>query len=126
MTIQDLGSLIPVSGTAVGGGVSLDVENVSVFVVLTSGDSAAQVAQKIVDAINADPTLAAESISAFRVGAVVVTQAPITNPFSLDSGVTLGAPLVPSSSPFGWVLIGLALLAAGSVAIGRSRRRFAT
>jgi len=107
-------------GIAFGGTVDLSVDGVPLIVPTTSGQSAAQVAQLIADAINADPTLSSAGVTAGVVDNTVFTDGTISNVAVNDPGLSTTPPPVPAF-PAVWALLALMSFAT-ALAILRLRR----
>ncbi|NIL99782.1 MAG: multicopper oxidase domain-containing protein [Acidobacteria bacterium] len=81
---------VELTGTASGGGpprVDVTVSGVLIRITTSAGQTAAEVAQAIADAINADTTLQALGVTAAAVGSRVVTNGDITSVDVRDSGL---------------------------------------
>ena len=108
-------------GTAEGGTVDFTVGVVSLQVVTTAGQTPAQVAAAVAAAINGDPTLSGEGITATADGNTVTTNGSFTSREINDPGFFDVDPSIPTLSGPGLLLF-LLLAAAGFVAVRRRRR----
>jgi cysteine-rich repeat protein len=107
-------TLLAIYGVAMGGSVSVTVDDVLVTVPTSAGQNAAQVAAALAAAIQANGTLAAAGVTAAAMGGQLAVGGDVTTFVLADSGL-LHAPIpVPSLSPTGRLLAAavLALLAA--------------
>ncbi len=98
-------------GTAAGGSVSFSVDGIPLQVTTLAGETAADVAANVADAINADPTLSAMGVFAFATGNTVITNGMIT----VDDPGPFAVPALG-----GWALALLAALL-GATATRRMR-----
>jgi hypothetical protein len=117
-------SIMDVSGTAEGGSISLVVEGVPIEVFTTPGMTAAEVAQAIADAINADTDLARLGVAATASDGRVQTNGNIdSDPVITDGGISivLFYQLPALAGP--WLVLLTAILAAGGVLATRRRTR---
>ena len=112
-------------GTAEGGGVEVTVDGVLVSVPTTAGQTSEQVAQAIAAAIEADPVLSSNGVTAFADGNRVVTTGNIESVTINDPGLSTEPPmtLVPALSP---VSLGMVVIALGSLAAFAGMRRHGT
>lgn len=111
---------LQISGLATGGTINLRLAGVPLVVAVDPSDTAAEVAQKIADAINADFTLRALGVFAKVQGRQVIVNAFFQQAGSGDPGIQVqtGVPL-PALS-----LVGRALLAAAlALCVPAARRR---
>ncbi len=110
------------TGTAAGGSVSFSVDGVALQVVTEASETAADVAAKVADAINADPALSTMGIFAFATGGTVITNGTITNRVINDPG--LGQIKVPGLTGRALGLLAVLLLVTAPMAVRfQSRRR---
>jgi hypothetical protein len=126
VVLHDFQPIVPettfnVSGTAQGGTIALDIEGVHLVITTVPGQTAAQVAEAIAAAINANAELAALGVVGSSLGASVGTTADVDGiPVVTDAGLSLSAtpsiPALPQAAP---LLLGLALL---GLALRRSAR----
>jgi hypothetical protein len=117
-------AVLEVSGSAQGGTLTLNVEGVVVVVATTAGQTAAEVAAAIADAINANDQLSSLGVAAVANGNQVTTSGGhLAPPLVSDPG--LSAVLVTNVPSLSLVALGLlgALLA---VSGARRARRGAT
>ena len=98
----DLEEFVALQGTAQGGQVSLTVQGVVITVTTTNGQSAAQVAQALANAINANATLAAAGITATAQGARVITNGDVTAVTVSDPGLSSPLTLLLRRSSLWW------------------------
>jgi len=111
---------LQISGTAAGGTLTMLIDGVTVFVVLTPGMTAAEVAAAIAAAVNANTTLHDMGIVAVSEGDKFFTNGLLTMKTVTDPGITLSSPFdVPALTGLGLVLISGMLAAVGL----RARRR---
>jgi cysteine-rich repeat protein len=115
---------VSIFGTAQGGGVALTVDGVLVSVPTSAGQTSEEVAQAIAAAIEADPVLSANGVTAFADGNRVVTTGTIEDVTINDPGLSTEPILtpVPALSP---ISLGMLVVALGSAAAlaGTRRRR---
>jgi cysteine-rich repeat protein len=116
---------VTIYGTAEGGGVEVTVDGVQVSIPTTAGQTSEQVAQAIAAAIEADPVLSANGVTAFADGNRVVTTGSIDSVTLNDPGLSAEPPmiLVPALSP---VSLGLLVIALGGIAALAGTRRHST
>ncbi|MFT5441686.1 MAG: cysteine-rich repeat protein [Myxococcota bacterium] len=110
----------PFVGSAVGGySIYLTVDGEALVVVTTAGQSAADVAQAVADAINADPTLGMNGTYASVIGDELITNGVVSATQIDDPG--LAAQPVPTLSE--WAVLGLCatMLFAGVAAMSSTR-----
>jgi spore coat protein A len=102
-----------VYGLAQGGSVDVTIDGVLLNVPTTPGQTGAQVADAIAAAINADPTLSADGVTAFSQGNRLVTTGTIDASVSSDPGIYFGSPAqVPGLTVWGvGIVAGLLMLA---------------
>jgi probable HAF family extracellular repeat protein/cysteine-rich repeat protein len=108
------------SGTATGGTVSFRVDGVALQLVTLVGETAADVATIVADAINSDPTLSTTGVFATATGSTIITSGTITDLSIEDLGLNprfwrLGD--LPGGEFFS---AASAISADGSVVVGRS------
>jgi len=84
----DVEKFVALAGTAAGGSVSLTVSGQLVTVTTTAGQTAAQVAQALADAINALPALQAAGVTATAQGNRVVTNGDVISASIADAGLS--------------------------------------
>jgi spore coat protein A len=109
-------------GSAEGGGVDITVDGVLVSVPTTAGQTTAEVAQAVAAAIEADPVLSANGVTAFADGNRVVTTGTIESVSITDPGLsTTPLRFLPALSPtaLGMLVSFMAVLAV----LGLRRRR---
>jgi cysteine-rich repeat protein len=100
-----------VLGEAQGGGVQVTVDGVLLNVPTSPGQDAGQVAAAIAAAINGDPTLASNGVTALALGNQVVTTGTIEATSSSDPGIYLAiSTAIPGLTIWG-VLLLLGLMA---------------
>jgi cysteine-rich repeat protein len=92
------------SGIAAGGWVDFTINGVALEVATHAGETAAEVAANVADAINDDPTLSTAGVYAFATGNTVITNGMISDWAIDDRG--LNPPPVPGLG--GWALALLA------------------
>ena len=95
------------------------MNGVALVVVTSFGETAAQVAANVADAINQDPTLQGQFVSAEATGGKVETNGDVSDVVIGDSG--LAHRTIPTLSEWGLIVMGLLLLAAIAVALRRAR-----
>jgi cysteine-rich repeat protein len=95
------------SGIAEGGWVAFTINGVEFWVTTHAGETAADVAANVADAINTDPTLSQTGIFASTTGSTVIANAMITDRVIDDPGLNPPIP-IPIPGLTGW---GLGLLA---------------
>jgi spore coat protein A len=83
----DVEEYLVLNGTAVGGSVSVTVSGQVVTVTTTAGQTGAQIAQALADAINANPALQAAGVTAAAVGNRFITNGDITSVTINDAGL---------------------------------------
>ena len=127
-TVDDLTAAVPTegscgfAGTADGGhAVGAEVDGVLVQFTTTAGQTAAQVAQALAAAINADATLAALGTAAAADGDQLLTNGTISYQLNSDPGLGGSPVAVPALAPFAFGLLAALLAGAGALA-GRRRR----
>jgi cysteine-rich repeat protein len=98
--------------------VAFEVHDVALQVTARAGETAADIAAKVADAINGDPTLSQAGIYAFATGNTVITNGTITDrPEPIE---------VPGLTGWGLGLLAVLLLLAAAMTLGSaSRARFA-
>ncbi len=93
--------------------------SIALQVATQAGETAADVAANVADAINADPTLSQMSIFAFATGNTVITNGTITDR-------RINAIAVPGLTGWGLGLLAVLLLLTAAMTLGSaSRARFA-
>ncbi len=99
------GSNLVFWGIASGGSIDVTLEGVVIGITTLPGDTSADVASYLADAINADPSLAAMGVGASSLGSRLIVNGQITD-------VTIGDPTISLPEPMGlWQLVaGAALL----------------
>ena len=75
-------------GVPAGGTITVTIEGVDVVVTTFAGDTLADIAQRIADAINADPTLSALGITAVAIGDSFAVNATIEMTVITDPGIS--------------------------------------
>ncbi|MDP3937875.1 MAG: multicopper oxidase domain-containing protein, partial [Deltaproteobacteria bacterium] len=108
-------------GTAEGGSVDLTVDGEVIMVTTTPGQTAAQVAAALADAINNNANLAAAGVTAVSTGNTLFTTGVITNVNINDAG--LQEQMIPALSPRG--VLAFAAILGLFTAAGLLRRRSA-
>jgi cysteine-rich repeat protein len=113
------------SGTAQGGHVSLTIDGVVVDVTTSPGQTAEQVIAALAAAIESDPTLSAQGISAQANGNVLTTGGTIESSDVADAGFAPPVPGVSTLAPAAQaaLLLLLAAFAALALSARRARRR---
>jgi hypothetical protein len=94
-------SSLQISGSALGGTIFFTVADVPLSVVTTSGQTPAQLAQAMADAINTDPALSALGVTAIAVGDTLYTNGALTHISTTDTGLTLVQGLSSPPQPDG-------------------------
>jgi cysteine-rich repeat protein len=113
------------TGTAVGGEtIDFTVAGVVLQITTFAGQTGAQVAQAVADAINADETLEDSGVLAEADGNDVSTTGTVTDTVVNDPGITHsdGGVAVPALSPGGLGVLGVLLLAWGARPLSKGRR----
>jgi spore coat protein A len=113
---------VVISGAALGGDVTITVDGVVVVVPTTNGQTSDQVATSIAAAVNADPTLAGNGVTAFTDGSRVVTTGTIDSVVSNDPGLNAGGIPIPLLSPATQVLVVLSITLVVAAITRRHRR----
>jgi spore coat protein A len=108
----DLEESLTLYGLAQGGSVSVTVEGVLVAVATTAGQTPADVVAALAAAIDADPTLSAQGISAVAIGDRLVTNGALGGITIADPGLSTQPPQVPSISAWGLAAAALLMLLA--------------
>lgn len=101
------------SGKALGGAIFFTVNGVALQVITMAGQTAAQVAQLVVDAINADGNLMGLGVSAAVHGDRVTTNGTVTDVVVNDPGLGHNAAEVPGLLLWGLLAVAAALLGTG-------------
>jgi len=108
------------AGTAQGGSVEFVIEGVAISITTVSGQTAAQVADQMADAINADSDLAALGVVAEGNGDELVVAGAIQSTDINDPGLVASVPIAPWLS---LALIGLLILTGMGWIHGERRQR---
>jgi spore coat protein A len=108
-------------GLGEGGAVNITVSGVPLSVPTASGDTPAEVASAVADAINADATLQGLGITAVADQNGVVTNGTIDAVTITDPGISTTAPPIPALSPGGLAALAALLLATALLALRRRR-----
>jgi len=129
-TIDDLTAGVPTvstssyAGVAVGGHVvGATVDGVLVQLTTVAGQTAAQIAQALADAINGDPTLKSLGTAAAADGNSLLTNGVIAMETNDDPGLVGLPPHVPSLAPSALAVLAILLAASASRAIRRKSVR---
>ncbi len=107
----DVEEYVELTGTATGGGpprVDVTVSGVLIRITTVAGQTAAEVAQAIAAAINADPVLQGLGVSATAVGSRVVTNGDITSVDVRDNGLSDVLRLAVEKTQLWWGNVGAA------------------
>lgn len=116
---EPVGALV-VSGLAAGGTITISIAGVTIVVSIDPGDTPDEIAQKIADAIDADPVLRALGVFGQAEGGRVVVNEPFDQAETDDLGLTIQIAFrAPALSWLSRALLGVAL-ALGFVATRRS------
>ncbi|MCH2170718.1 M36 family metallopeptidase [Myxococcota bacterium] len=102
---------LPFSGTANGGRIVLTLSGVSLEVTTLAGDSATAVANRLAQAILADPSLVAMGVTAVAVAEGVVTDATVDAFTVEDTGLAPPLPALPGRVAWGAALLTSAIAA---------------
>jgi len=102
----DAEEFLELAGTASGGSVSVTILAVVVSITTTSGQTAAQVAQALANAINANAALQALGVSATAQGSRVITSGNITASTVTDPGLQNPLALRVEKTRLWWASIG--------------------
>jgi cysteine-rich repeat protein len=98
---------IPVHGVAQGGLVEVTVDGVVIWVVTSDAQTAAEIAAALAAAIEADPTLSSQGVTAIALDGLLVTDGSIAGSASTDPGIAFGEgsrPLAGPSLPLGAIV----------------------
>jgi cysteine-rich repeat protein len=111
------------SGIAAGGWIDFAINGVALEVTTHAGETAAEVAANVADAINDDPTLSQTGIYAFAIGDTVITNGMITKWLIIDPGLNPPIPPpIPGLTGWGLGLLAVLLLLTAAMTVGSAAR----